>query len=1101
MSTSAAAGETSKATLSESKRKLLEMRLRGRKAEARCDIPIRPQSENPLSFGQERIWFQCRVTTNPALYHVALLAWCDGVLNLSALEWSLNEIIRRHEVLRSGFVETDGAPRQIISQSIALSISQVDLQQIDAQLQENEVRRRAEAEAREPFDLATPPLLRVTLLTLAPQRHALLLTVHHILWDGWSSGLFIKEISRLYAARSSGLPNHLPPLPIQYGDFAYWHRRSLKSEEGRRQIAYWKKRLEGLPELSSLPTDRPRPATQRHRGSNHSWRLPDEVCAGLSDLSRTRGVTLFASLLAVFNAVLFHYTGQGDLAVGTTIAFRTRSELENLLGFFANALVLRTRLAADQSFVELLSDVHQSTLEAQANQDVPFERLVDELARKRGLSYNPLFQIAFVLHNLPMEKLQLPGLTIAVDETNTDSAAFDLVFHIFDEGPGLRARFEYDSDLFERSTIIRLASHFDSFARNVIRCPSSRISDFSLLDDDQRSLLVDGSRTPLTVASRPSLLHQGLDSLARSGTIAVSTDSGAASYQDLLARARQLGHHLVKLGVGPDVPVAVVVEPSIEMIVAILGVLEANGAYVPIDPSYPAERVAFILSDSAAVAIVTTRSAAAALPSIAIPFVFLDADATLIASMPTSSPAVRAAPDNLAYQIYTSGSTGTPKGVMVSHGAAVASTLARRQVYMAPVRSFLLLSSIAFDSSVVGVFWTLFDGGRLCIPSEKTRRDPGALVGMIEREQVSHLLCLPSFYSAVAGLVTPAARAMLECVIVAGEECRGEVVTRHFDHLPSVALFNEYGPTECTVWATGYRIERDDRDGPVSIGRPAPGVAAFVFGLGGSLLPPGVPGELYLGGSGVARGYRGRPELTAERFLPNPFAEGERLYRTGDRVRLGEDGAIIWLGRIDNQVKIRGYRVEPAEIESVLSGHPALGDCVVVASQDKEGVTKLVAYLAPIGAMDDVGDFKKFLSGRLPDHMIPETFVILESLPRLPNGKVDRAALPSAWAANSENSDVENPSSIVAALIGNIWCEILSVEVVSEGDDFFNLGGNSLTAIQVIARVQKMFGNDVPVNSIFESGTLGEFARQVELSLRGTERGDALMALLAEIET
>ncbi|WP_166144124.1 non-ribosomal peptide synthetase [Methylosinus sp. RM1] len=1104
MSATPIAGEDRKGRLSPAKRKLLEIKLRGRRPNvARNEISVRPPSQNPLSFGQERIWFQCQVTSNAALYHIPLLAWFDGLLDARALEASLNEVIRRHDVLRSGFESKNGAAVQIISPHVDLAIGHVDLQDIDPASQESEVRARAGVEARKPFDLARPPLLRVTLLKLGPARHALLLTVHHIVWDGWSSGLLIREIGQLYTATLSHSPSPLAPLPIQYGDFAYWHRRTMESESGSEQIAYWKKRLEGLPDLSALPTDRPRAAKQAHRGSTHSWRLSESLRDGFTNLARGNDTTLFVVLLATFKALLFHYTGQGDLVVGTTIAFRTRSELENLLGFFANALVLRTQLGDDPSFETFLARVHETALGAQSNQDVPFEKLVEELAPKRGLSHNPLFQVAFVLHNLPSEKLELPGLTIRVEETSTESATFDLVLHIFDERPGLKARLEYDSELFDHATIVRMASHFDALAQSVLTHPGSRISALSLSAPEQERQLIDKSSAKLTILPDRPLLHQSIDIAAEAGAIAVTAGGESLTYGELVERSNRLAHHLANMGVGPDVPVGVFLEPSIDMIVAILGALKADGAYVPIDPSYPAARIQHILADSNAAAVITTRRTVAGLPDISTPVVFLDADAAMIGANPTRAAPSRAGPDNLAYLIYTSGSTGLPKGVMVSHRNAVASTLARRQFYAAPVKTYLLLSSIAFDSSVAGIFWTLFEGGRLCIPGENIRRDPGALMRMIEQEAVSHLLCLPSLYSVLSSLASPTNCASLECVIVAGEECRGEVAARHFDRVPRAALFNEYGPTECAVWSTVHEIKSEDRaDAPISIGRPIPGAQAFVVGPGGTLLPPGVPGELYVGGQGLARGYRGRADLTAERFLPNPFGEaGERLYRTGDRVRLRADGDIEFLGRVDNQVKVRGYRIEPAEIEKALLRHPSARDVVVIASSDKTGGAKLLAYLVTAaGAQERDADFKQYLSEHLPDYMVPDSVVILASLPRLPNGKIDRGALPATSSTTSSRARANEPSSAIAALMAEIWREVLSIEDVGDDDNFFDLGGNSLSAIQVIARAQQLLGKDIPIASIFDDGAFREFVLEVERCAKREFADDELNALLAEIE-
>lgn len=875
--------------LSRTKREILEMKLRGRYCEGATngEISPRPQFENPLSFGQERIWFQRQVTPHSALYHIPLLVKLDGYLNVPALEASLNELIRRHEVLRSSFKSQDGLPVQVISPKLTLAITHIDLEINEPALQQTEICDRAAAESHQPFDLANPPLLRVTLLALGPKRHVLLLTVHHIVWDGWSSGLMIREIRLLYEAFAWGTAYPLEPLTVQYADFAHWQRQLLDSETGKRQIAYWKQQLDGLPPLLTLPTDQPRSAAQGHRGSAYSWNLSPDMHVSLLELGRKNGTTLFVTLLAAFKTLLFHYSGQTDIAVGTTIAYRTRPEFEKLIGFFTNVLVIRTNVQDNPSFEMLVSRIHNLALEAQANQDVPFEKLVEELAPKRGLSYNPLFQVAFVLHNLPAEKLDLPGLTIAVEELSTNSAAFDLVLHILDERPGLKVKLEYDADLFDKSTIVRMASHFNMLLQSICSDPTRRINTLRLLSDAEEKHVLNVSSTKLTNLPAEILLHQLIGSTADGGAIAVTAGGEKLTYGELAVRSNQLAHYLRKMGVGPDVPVGLFLEPSVEMVVAILGILKADGAYLPIDPSYPPARVQHVLADSKATAVITTQKLAAALPDISTTAVLLDADAAVIGSMPASAAPARAKAGNLAYLIYTSGSTGFAKGVMVSHQNAIASTYARQQYYGAPVRAYLLLSSIAFDSSVAGIFWTLVQGGRLCTPSEANRHDPGALARLIEEESISHLLCLPSLYSALLELMSPTNSASLQCTIVAGEECKHEVAARHFERLPEVSLFNEYGPTECTVWSTVHQIHPEDEVGPVSIGRPIPGAQVYAVCRGGTLLPMGVPGELVVGGEGLARGYYNRPDLTAEQFVPNPFSgTGTRLYRTGDRGRL-----------------------------------------------------------------------------------------------------------------------------------------------------------------------------------------------------------------------
>ncbi|TDX61140.1 amino acid adenylation domain-containing protein [Methylosinus sp. sav-2] len=1093
-----------KARLSPGKRELLELRLRGRASlqMTQNDIAPRPPGDNPLSYGQERIWFQCQVSPNPALFNIALLARIGGALDAGALQSSLAEIIRRHEVLRSGFASNCGVPRLFYSSDADFSFERIDLRSLDEEAQNSEVRALSHAEARKPFDLDAPPLMRATLLILGDERHVLLLTIHHIIWDGWSSGLLIQEIAQLYEAAMKGAPNPLAPLSVQYGDFAYWHRRLMTSEAGRKQLDYWANRLAGLPDLLALPTDRPRASKQANRGSRYSWTLSQEALAGLTELARRTNTTLFVVLVSAFKTLLYHYSGQTDIAVGTTIAYRTHPELERLVGFFANALVLRTTLDDNPSFETLLARVHEAAVGAQSNQDAPFETLVEKLATKRGLSHNPLFQVAFVHHNIPIERLTLSNLTIDVEEVSTESAIFDLVLHVFNEAPGLRLRFEFDVGLFDDATIAAMAGHFTALVQNMLEAPTLRIAALSLSDSAERSQIIAMSEGASLQTVTPELIHHWLGRNARADQLAVSTCGAALTYGELSARSNRIAHWLQRLGVGPDVPVGVLLEPSVELVAAIVGVSKAGGAFVPLDPAYPPGRIDYVLSDAKAGVLLTTQELASKLGDISIPIAILDQK--VLDAMPDVPVVSSVAPENIAYIIYTSGSTGRAKGVMATHRNAVASTRARAGHYAEAVTGFLLLSSISFDSSLAGLFWTLFQGGRLHIPSETMRRDPGALMRLVERESVSHLLCLPSFYSALLQVTTSKSGASLRCCIVAGEACKRDVADHHFAKLPHAALFNEYGPTECSVWSTVHEIAEDEnRSEPVSIGRPIPGARTYVVGPDGELSAAGLIGELHIGGPGVTRGYLGRPELTAERFVPDPFGGGgERLYRTGDRVKRRRDGGLEFLGRFDEQIKLRGYRVDPREIEDVLSSHPSVSDAAVVVPAEKEGSARLIAYVVAEGDSGEIESaLRRHVAQNLPAFMAPEVIVALPAMPRLPNGKVDRSALlEPAAVATEQDLEREGHASAIEFLLADIWRAVLGVEEIGRNDNFFDLGGNSLSAIQVVARAQQLFGKDIPITTLFEGGTLGELAGEIEGAAGADAINEKLSFLLAEID-
>lgn len=1086
---------------SDAKRQLLERRLRGKRNASRLDeIPPRPAGESPMSFGQERLWFQSQVADNPSLFNIAFLAQIDGPLDIGALEASVNGVISRHEALRAGFINDEGAPRQFFAPVTWLQIRRIDLTDA-AEKALSQMRARAQTEARAPFSLASPPLMRVTLFKLAPSRYALLFVVHHIVWDGWSSGVFIEEITKLYQANRAGDERPLAPQTTQYADFAHWHRTLIASDVGARQVAYWRERLAGLPELISLPTDRARQARQTHEGAVHEWNIPAETLHRIATLARRHNVTQFAVLLAAYNVLLMHYSGERDIAIGTAMAYRTRSALERLIGFFANVVAIRTPLDDDPTFETLIIRTQQSSVEAQSNQDLPFDLLVERLAPKRGLSHHPLFQVAFVQHHLPIEELIIGDLRINFENLDTGAAIFDLVLHIYSEAPGLKASFEFNAHLFDARTIRSMAAHFSALIDHLLDSPDKPVSRVRLLEAREEARTIARSGAVLAPDHAGALLQNVLDGAAPDA-VAVDCGHERLTYAELADRSNRLGHYLRTHGVEPDMPVALLLDPSVDMIVALFGVLKAGGAYLPLDPAYPQQRIQSILNDSGARILVTTSAYVETAAPADVKIVVLDRLTDALAACPSDSPASRAREDNLAYFIYTSGSTGLSKGVMISHRSAVASTRAREQFYKDRVAAFLLLSSISFDSSVAGIFWTLAQGGALRIASEYERREPGALARIISTSKISHLLCLPSFHDALLDVADADAFASLRCCIVAGEACRPELAERHFRALPDVELVNEYGPTECTVWSTAHRVARPDSGRSIPVGRPIPGAQALILGAGGAPQPQGAPGELCVGGVGLARGYAGRPDLTAERFRPNPFgAPGEQIYQTGDRARLNADGDIVFLGRLDEQLKIRGYRVDPREIESVMLQRSEVRDCIVLAKTAANGAVRLSAYCQTVEGACGETELKRHASERLPAFMRPDIFVRLDQLPRLPNGKVDRNALPEPAAAPStaaENEEPEN-ASLIEVLLADIWRDVLGAPQVRSADNFFDLGGNSLAAMQVVARAQRTLGREIPVGALFESSDLSAFAKTVQSTL-GPDFENEIAALLSQIE-
>lgn len=922
--------------LSEAKRLLLDKMLRGRNPESSQlpEIPRRPQTAAPqLSYAQERLWFLNRLNPYSTAYNMHDAVQIRGSLDLETLERSLNEIVKRHEILRTTFTGVGNQVVQVIAPEQTLNINLVDLQHLPTTEREAEAKRLAAEEARYRFDLEREPLLRLTALRLAPDEHILLVTVHHIIWDEWSNGVFWRELAAYYRHFVSGADINLSDLPVQYADYAYWQRRWLADGVIQNQLAYWKQQLGGELPLLQLPTDFPRPAVQSYRGAMVSRRLSPEVLSALHDLSQRASTTLFMTLLAVFQTLLFRYTSQGDIVVGTPIANRSQPGVENLIGFFLNTLVLRTDLSDNPRFMDLLERVKASALDAFAHPDLPFEKLVEELHPQRDLSYNPIFQVMFVYQKDPGSIFELPELETAPVFVDGGVSKFDLTLFAVESSRGLEVAIEYSTDLFSADTINRMLGHLDMLLKGVTAEPERRLSDLPLLTDAERhQLLVEWNNTA-QVYPLDRCIHQLFeDNAARKpDDVALVYQDDSLTYRELNRRANQLAHTLLEQGVKPGSLIGICIERSPEMIVGILGVLKAGVAYVPLDPNYPAERLEWVLNDAQINILLTQQHILDRLLTRPASVICLDSDWGQIARQPTDNPATAINPERLAYVIYTSGSTGKPKGVPISHRNLVHSTTARYTYYPEPVGRFLLLSSFAFDSSVVGIFWSLCQGGTLCLPEQDQERDVHQIASIIAGYRITHTLCLPSLYALLLEYAEPEQLRSLKAVMVAGEACPPDLIRQHYERLPDAVLYNEYGPTEGTVWSTVYQIPAHEVHNPVPIGRPVSNMQVYILDSHYLPLPIGIPGELYIGGDGLASGYLNRPDLTNEHFVAHPFFSGQRLYRTGDLARYLPDGNIQFLGRADHQVKIRGYRIELEEIEAVLKQYPAVRYAVVDA--------------------------------------------------------------------------------------------------------------------------------------------------------------------------
>jgi amino acid adenylation domain-containing protein/non-ribosomal peptide synthase protein (TIGR01720 family) len=1040
-------------------------------------------AEVALSFAQQRLWFLDQLEPNSALYNNPLAVRLTGELKKEALERTLTEIVRRHEVLRTSFPTIDGRAVQVVAEPAPAPLPEIDLSGLEGVEREAAVQRLAQEEAAAPFNLSRGPLLRVKLLRLSERERVALMTMHHIVSDGWSMGVLINEVAALYRAYYEGGESPLPELEVQYADYAIWQRGWLQGEVLDRQVSYWREHLAGAATLE-LPTDRPRPAVQSHRGTRHTFTLGAGLSEGLRELSRREGATLFMTLLAGFQALLSRYSGQEDIVVGTPIAGRTRREVEPLIGFFINTLALRTKLSGDPGFREALRRVREACLGAYAHQDVPFEKLVDELQPERDLSRSPLFQVMFVLQNAPGGELELPGLTLSGVGGDAIMARFELMLMMSESAGNLVGSWIYATDLFDEATVARLSERFHLMLRAVVADPAQRIAELPLVTDEEYEQLLGWNRTEREY-TRDGFIHELIEEQAERTpeTEAVAFGAEELTYRELNERANRLAHFLRASGVCPEVVVGVCLERSIEMVVALLGILKAGGAYLPIDPSYPPDRISFMLEDAGVRLLLTEEGVRdrLGLGAESSPFttLSLDADWERIAAWPTNNPAREVGPANLAYVIYTSGSTGRPKGSMLHHRGIYNRLVWMQHAYrLGAADTVLQKTSFSFDVSVWEFFWPLMTGARLVVARPGGGRDSAYLVETIQRERITALHFVPSMLQ--AWLPEPGVEECrsLRLVVCSGEALGAELMRRFRERLDWVELENLYGPTEASVDVTRWSCRGDGQVEQVPIGRPIWNTQMYVLGPGLELLPAGAPGELYIGGMGLARGYLRRAELTAERFIPDPYATrgGERLYRTGDIGRYTKDGEIEYLGRVDDQVKIRGYRIELGEIETALLARPSVRACAVVAREDKPGHKRLVAYVVPEGKADAAA-LREALGASLPEYMMPSAFVTLDTLPLTPNGKLDRRALPSPdWTRLARPLRYAPPRTAVEATLARIWADVLGVGRVGVHDNFFNLGGDSILSIQIVSRAAAA-GLRLTAKDLFQHQTVAELGR------------------------
>jgi amino acid adenylation domain-containing protein len=1052
------------------------------------DIPRSSrESDLPLSFAQQRIWFLHQLDPADPSYNIPGALKLIGEFDFAAFRRAIEEIVRRHESLRTTFSSSEGVARQTIAERFEIALPIIDLSHLPPEIRDFEVRQWLEEDAHRPFELSSGPLIRVATLNLGTSlrsnepEHIVVFTLHHIVSDGWSRGVLMDEFVSLYAAFVDDRPSPLPELPVQYADYAEWQRRRLSGAFLDRELAYWRDKLAGAPSGLDLPTDYPRPSVRSHRGANHEFSIPEDLSNNLNSLARREGATAFEIFVAAFQILLSRHSGQTDFCIGTPVANRGRPELDGMIGILVDTLVLRSDLSGDPTFIDFLRQVHETTIEAKIHQELPFERLVEELRPIRDMGRPPLFQVMFAYQRAPTRAMILPRLRIEPISLDNGAAKFDITLSLIEKERGLEGSIEYSTDLFGPLTVERFARRYVELLKGIVTAPQSRIGDLPMLDAfDARRILVDwndtGANFPLG-----QCLHEPIEAVAAASphSIAVIHGDAALSYGELNAKANRLARRLVQIGVGPEKLVGLCAERSVKMVIAILAILKAGGAYLPLDPDYPPERLAYVIDDARPLVTLVQDHLRALLPSCA-SMLTLDDDI----SEPGTEPGEcdlgrRATPHNPAYVIYTSGSTGRPKGVVAPHvGVVNRIEWMQERFGLSSDDVVFQKTPFSFDVSVWEFFWPLRIGARLVVAAPGDHREPARLTEVIARERVTTLHFVPSMLRAFLETAECGRLKSLTRVLCSGEELSADLRDRFYRSL-SAELYNLYGPTEASIDVSSYACRREDEDLNVPIGRPIWNTQLFVLDKGMRPVPQGCAGELFIGGVSLARGYLNRPDLTAERFLPHPFgAMGERLYRTGDLVRHLADGSIIFVGRVDHQVKIRGFRIELAEIEAALLRISGVKEAVVTTHESRPGEKSLVAHVVQtVNAELTASTLRASLARELPDYMTPTSYVLLDSLPLTASGKIDRKALPAPDIESQITTRYVAPSTPLEESLCRSWAEILGLERVGVKDNFFELGGHSLLAVRLVERMRRD-GVAIDVRTLFIAPTIAGVAQR-----------------------
>jgi amino acid adenylation domain-containing protein len=1048
----------------------------------------------PVSFAQQRLLFLDQLDSGTTAYNLSRVIRMQGVLDADALSRTLNEVVRRHASLRTRFVFDSGEGYQLVEEAVDFETSLTDVSHFGEADRLAEALRLAQTESSKNFNLSALPLFRSMLIRLDSRDHLLVLVMHHIVTDGWSMGVLFDEIGKIYAEFAYGVPAKLPVLPTQYPDFATWQREKFTAEALKSDTAYWVDKLKDHEGLLQIPADFPRPPIQSHAGALEIFQVGEPTANGLKRIAESQRASLFMVTMAAFQTLIWQYTGNEDILIGTPTAGRHDANLEKLIGFFTSTLVVRGNLAADPTFVQLLQRVRETTLEAYEHQDLPFEKLVEALKPQRSLNHTPLFQIMMVFQNAPKQILTLPGLSLEELEFDSGSSKFDLTLEIVEQD-GLRCSVEYCTDLFRKQTIQRFAQHFRALLQDIVENPDRPISELRILDDAARNeLIFDFNRTTAPRRRDARIDTLFAEQVERSPNRVALVEGGVKiEYRDLNERAETLASILVEKGCDQDHPVGIYMERSIDAVVTLLAAFKANAPIVPLDIANPQHRLAMLIRDAGCRVIVTHRGRHDALPK--------EIEAISLNNLPATStvpsrPAAARSSEDLAYIIYTSGSTGMPKGVEGTHRAAINRfTWMWRDFPFTADETCCQKTALGFVDSIWEIFGPLLAGVRSIIVPEGYLLEPDQFVTLLTRHEVTRIVLVPSLLRTLLDSIPDLASRLpkLKLWTSSGEVLPLDLVDRFRTSLPEARLLNIYGSSEVTADATYYDATAGTALTSVPIGRPIDNTHVVILDRHKKLVPPLVAGEIHIGGDCLARGYWRQPDLTAQRFIPNPYRtdQSQSLFATGDLGRILADGTLEYLGRADLQVKIRGIRIEPGEIEANLTSYPSIRQAAVVVHGESQDTKKLVAYLVMSeSSANSINDIRDYLKARLPDYMIPAIFIPMESLPVLPSGKINRLALPSPQQGSlGRREQLVRPRNAIEEKLCSIWCEVLELDEVGIDDNFFDVGGHSLSGMRVLARVRRDLRVDIPIRRLFDHPTIGELAVEVARKAEQANQG------------